>query len=235
MTRLLVIHAPDSSKPSYWRAGKRGLLSTPGRSSGRLRQWKVETALCRRCSTTIAAYPCIAIRCGRCCITSIVGPRMGRHRRRGFSGDRFPICLRACCHRSTSYRCQGSVVRPSWQVIEAAGCPGLSGYPTVETFDELQEVLRREKLHKRYQITEADVQSFLDNLVVSADFVSSLSQESLPLHSRDPKDDIFLACALSGGCDYLITGDEDLLILNGKPELGSLKIITASQFLQRKQ
>jgi hypothetical protein len=91
-----------------WRAGKRGLLSTRGRSSGPLRQLKVETAISRRCSTTIAACPRVATRCGRRCITSIVGPRMGRHRRRGFSGDRFPICLRAyltfplCCFNQLS-------------------------------------------------------------------------------------------------------------------------------------
>src|SRR5215470_10820488 len=34
-------------------------------------------------------------------------PKAG-HRRRDFSGDRFPICLRACRHRSTSCLCPGS-------------------------------------------------------------------------------------------------------------------------------
>src|SRR4029434_5930550 len=63
------------------------------------------------------------------CITSIVGPQTGRHRRHGFSGGRFPICLKACCHRLTSCPCPGNVVRPSRQVIEEAWCPGLSGYP----------------------------------------------------------------------------------------------------------
>ena len=43
--------------------------------------------------------------------TLIAGPRMGRHQRRGFSGGRFPICLRACCHRSTRCLCPGNVVR----------------------------------------------------------------------------------------------------------------------------
>src|SRR5262249_11115340 len=99
----------------------------PRRSSGRLRRLKVATALSRRCSTTIAAYPRVAIRCGRRCITSMVGPQMGRHRRRGFSGGRFPICSRVCCHRSTSCLCQGNVARLLRQVIEGAGCPALNG------------------------------------------------------------------------------------------------------------
>src|SRR5262249_16885064 len=82
-----------------------------------------------RCSTTIAACPCVAIRCGQCYTTSIVVLQTGRPRRRGFSGGRFPICLKACCHRSTRCPCPGNVVKPSRQVIEEAGCPGLSGYP----------------------------------------------------------------------------------------------------------
>ena len=75
--------------------------------------------------------PRVATRCGRLCTISIVGPRTGRHRRCDFS-NRFPICLRACCHRSTSCLCPGSVVRPSRQVIEGAGCPGLDRCPKLE-------------------------------------------------------------------------------------------------------
>src|SRR6516165_6231662 len=123
------MRAPGSSHPRCWRAGKRGRLSTPRRSSGPRRQWKVATAISRRCSTTIAACPCDAIRCGPCCTILIVGPRTGRHRRHGFSGGRFPICSRVCCHRSTRCPCQGTIVRPSRQVIEEAGCPALRGCP----------------------------------------------------------------------------------------------------------
>src|SRR5262245_34650511 len=101
----------------------------PGRSSGPRRQWQVATGISRRCSTTIVACPCDATRCGRCCTISIVGPRMGRHRRRGFSDGRFPICSSVCCHGSTRCPCQGNVVRPSRQVLEEAGGPALNGVP----------------------------------------------------------------------------------------------------------
>jgi hypothetical protein len=46
---------------------------------------------------------------------------------------------------------------------------------------------------------------------------------------------ILLACALGGKCDYLITGDEDLLVLNGKEEVGKLQIIKVGAFLHRKE
>lgn len=58
-----------------------------------------------------------------------------------------------------------------------------------------------------------------------------MPEEQLPIRSRDPKDNKLLACALSTNADYLITGDEDLLILNGNPALGALKILTAKDFL----
>lgn len=59
-----------------------------------------------------------------------------------------------------------------------------------------------------------------------------LAAEHFALHSRDPKDDIFLACALAGQCDYLVTGDRDLLDLQGHPGLGQLRIVTPREFLE---
>jgi len=41
-----------------------------------------------------------------------------------------------------------------------------------------------------------------------------------------------LACALAGQCDYLVTGDRDLLDLQGHPGLGRLRIVTPREFLE---
>lgn len=54
----------------------------------------------------------------------------------------------------------------------------------------------------------------------------------LPIHGRDPEDDFMLATALRGVANYLITGDEDLLVLNGNPALGKLKIVLVKDFLK---
>ena len=54
----------------------------------------------------------------------------------------------------------------------------------------------------------------------------------LPIHSRDSHDDKFLAVALGGNAEYLITGDDDLLVLQGDPRLGTLQIVTAREYLQ---
>ncbi len=48
---------------------------------------------------------------------------------------------------------------------------------------------------------------------------------------RDPKDNKYLELAVSGRADYLITGDQDLLILN---PWRNLKIITAPEFFSLK-
>jgi predicted nucleic acid-binding protein len=53
----------------------------------------------------------------------------------------------------------------------------------------------------------------------------------LPVHIRDPKDERVLAAALGGRADYLVTGDDDLLVLNGDPRIRTLKIVTVREFL----
>jgi len=53
-----------------------------------------------------------------------------------------------------------------------------------------------------------------------------------PIHSRDSHDDSFLAVALGGNAEYLITGDDDLLVLQGDPRLGMLRVVTAREYLQ---
>lgn len=59
----------------------------------------------------------------------------------------------------------------------------------------------------------------------------TLPATDLPVHSRDPKDDPFLACALAGGCRYPVTGDRELLALAGDPASGTLHIVTPRQFI----
>jgi putative PIN family toxin of toxin-antitoxin system len=61
----------------------------------------------------------------------------------------------------------------------------------------------------------------------------ALVVEPAPLgkgRSRDPKDDIFLACALSAGARFIVSNDADLLDL-GKPF--GIEIIRPAQFIAR--
>jgi len=61
----------------------------------------------------------------------------------------------------------------------------------------------------------------------------SLVVEPAPLgkaRSRDPKDDIFLACALSARARFIVSSDQDLLAL-GKPF--GIEIVQPAQFIAR--
>lgn len=52
-----------------------------------------------------------------------------------------------------------------------------------------------------------------------------------PISLRDPDDEVILSSALEGGCDFLVTGDKDLLSVARDPRLGLLRIVTAADFL----
>lgn len=94
-----------------------------------------------------------------------------------------------------------------------------------ETFAELVARLSKPKFD-RYR-TAAQMEAFLDWLVELAEWVEpAFSIEAC----RDSDDNKFLAVALSGEADCLITGDADLLALN---PFEGLPILTPAAFQGR--
>lgn len=91
-----------------------------------------------------------------------------------------------------------------------------------ETFQELCKVLTRNKL-KKY-IVSRKLTTFSQELALLADWIEVIEGISI---CRDPKDNKFLEVAVSGGADYLVTGDNDLLVLN---LFNGIPIITPAQF-----
>lgn len=53
----------------------------------------------------------------------------------------------------------------------------------------------------------------------------------LPVALRDKNDERTLAAALGAKADFLVTGDDDLLVLRGEPRLRGLRLVTAREFL----
>lgn len=72
-----------------------------------------------------------------------------------------------------------------------------------------------------------DPHFFID--LVASEAIHVSGKLTLPGISRDPKDDKFLACAVEGEADYLVTGDEDLLILE---QIGEIPIVRPFHFVQ---
>lgn len=90
---------------------------------------------------------------------------------------------------------------------------------------EILEVLRRPELSQKYRaVATRKVETILD-LLASAEVVSV---DAVPSISRDPKDDKFLATALAGGTEYIVSADRDLLDLG---EYEGIKIVDAPTFL----
>lgn len=91
--------------------------------------------------------------------------------------------------------------------------------------DELvATVTRKPRLTKR--IGSGPLDDLVNALLVTAELISPLRQ-TIPTVSRDPKDDYLLAYALVGQADYLITGDDDLLVLGN---VGGVTILRPSDF-----
>jgi putative PIN family toxin of toxin-antitoxin system len=89
---------------------------------------------------------------------------------------------------------------------------------------ELEGVLKRDYIQTLIRTEEG--QALLDAITQKADILPPLGP--VPAYTRDPKDDKFVACALGGDADYLITEDKDMLALE---VVGDVRVVTPYDFL----
>ena len=77
------------------------------------------------------------------------------------------------------------------------------------------------------QFADVTLAPFIALLVMTAEIIES---PDLPEQvSRDPDDDKFIACALAGDCQFIISGDKDLLELSGYQ---GVRIVAPREFLE---
>ena len=93
---------------------------------------------------------------------------------------------------------------------------------STELLREYKEVIGRKKFRKI--VSETITARFL-NLTLPK--LKNIETKSAIRLSRDSKDNFLLALALKSNADYLITGDDDLLVLN---QIGRTKIVRMSEF-----
>lgn len=92
---------------------------------------------------------------------------------------------------------------------------------------EILDVFTRPKIRTKFpQITD-DVLASIKSTLARAERIELEKEDILPI-SRDPKDDVFLACAKAANAEYLVSEDNDLLVLT---QYESTKIINALDFL----
>ncbi|PKN19628.1 MAG: putative toxin-antitoxin system toxin component, PIN family [Deltaproteobacteria bacterium HGW-Deltaproteobacteria-6] len=95
--------------------------------------------------------------------------------------------------------CSGLLIRARKQTFSLVLCDDI--------ISEFKGILR-----KKFKITPADITEI--SAIVSeaaTEIIHDLSP--VPNICRDPNDDMIIACAVDAHADYIVTGDEDLLIL----------------------
>ncbi len=96
-----------------------------------------------------------------------------------------------------------------------------------DTFSELADVMMRPKFD-RYFSRQAR-ETVLRVIAANAHWETDVSAQAT--ECRDPKDNMFLDLSRACGADYLVTGDEDLLVLD---PYHSIRIVTPRWFLDEK-
>ena len=90
---------------------------------------------------------------------------------------------------------------------------------------EMFEVIQRPRIVRKFRnVSQEDLETIL-SLTARAEVVEP---EAIPAVSRDPKDDKFLATAVLADADYLVSEDQDLLVLG---EHAGVTIVDAATFL----
>jgi uncharacterized protein len=95
----------------------------------------------------------------------------------------------------------------------------------LELLDELEQVVAR-KPSLAQRIRPEQLARLREGLLAVGDVIPPIEQH-IPAVTRDRKDDYLLAYAVVGAADYLVTGDEDLLVLK---QVGRLRIVSPPEF-----
>ena len=90
---------------------------------------------------------------------------------------------------------------------------------SVAILEELNDVLSRKKFEKYVSVEDREV--FLEALIGRAKLIAPSEQIT---DCRDPKDNKFLELAVDGNAHCIVSGDDDLLILNPFRDIDVLSV-----------
>jgi putative PIN family toxin of toxin-antitoxin system len=97
-----------------------------------------------------------------------------------------------------------------------------------EIITEVSKVLNYPKIKKSFSLSDDEIEKYLT-------LISKYSQRmpgelKVNVITENPSDNMFIACALEGKADFIISGDNHLLSV-GNHE--GIRIITASEFVKQ--
>jgi putative PIN family toxin of toxin-antitoxin system len=93
--------------------------------------------------------------------------------------------------------------------------------------EELIHVLSYPRIAERLRLSETELTAILAALLSRAEVTPGRLR--LSGVTRDPKDDAVVACAREGQADYIVSGDQDLLVLG---ETESIQVVTPQRFVE---
>lgn len=88
-------------------------------------------------------------------------------------------------------------------------------------------ILTYPRIASRLRLNEAELAVILKAFTEKSEVVAA--PRDLSGITRDPKDDPIVACAVAGQADYVVSGDQDILVL-GSYE--GVQMVTAVEFVQ---
>ena len=93
---------------------------------------------------------------------------------------------------------------------------------TDEILDEITRVMSR----KKFNLNINEIKDYVN--VIESYSIKLICKSKLKKISRDIDDDKILQCGLEGNVDFIITGDDDLLVLKNYE---NIKIVTPKEYL----
>ncbi len=94
--------------------------------------------------------------------------------------------------------------------------------------DEIRRSFGYSRVHRYVDASDDEIEAWVRSLGVVADIVAG--EVELTAVTADPDDDIYVAAALEGRADYIVTGDRHLLDL---VEVQGVRIIKPRAFLDK--
>ena len=80
-----------------------------------------------------------------------------------------------------------------------------------ETFDEFLRVLA----YPKFGLSPEEIKAIVETEVLP--YAETVEDMEGSFDCRDPDDEKFLRCAVSGKAEFVVTGDEDLLLMEERP------------------
>jgi len=93
--------------------------------------------------------------------------------------------------------------------------------------EEFLHVLSYPRIAERLRLSEQELADVTAAVLSRAEVTPGHLR--LPGVTRDPKDDAVVACAREGQADYIVSGDQDLLVLG---EYEGMRVVTPRQFVE---